>query len=80
MHALGDDYDKIVGMIGASRRQMVALKNLQKYSIPFRFNITLTKQAVKHLREISKIAVDTGARVVNFITFNPFADQFDNKY
>jgi len=79
LHALGEDYDKIVGVSKGSEYQMQALKNLQKYEIPFRFNLTMTAQAVGYMKEISHIAIETGARAVNFITFNPFADQASNE-
>jgi MoaA/NifB/PqqE/SkfB family radical SAM enzyme len=78
LHALGKDYDSIVGVDKGSERQMKALKNLQKNNIPFRFNLTMTSQAVEYMDEISQIAIDVGARAVNFITFNPFADQSSN--
>jgi MoaA/NifB/PqqE/SkfB family radical SAM enzyme len=75
IHAIGEEYDRIVGLPGGSKKQMKALYNLQKYKIPFRLNCTMTKEAGKQLVDIATLAVETGARVVNFIAFNPFADQ-----
>jgi MoaA/NifB/PqqE/SkfB family radical SAM enzyme len=75
IHAIGETYDRIVGLKGGSIKQMKALYNLQKYNIPFRLNCTLTKEAGNQLVDISKLAIETGAKVVNFIAFNPFADQ-----
>jgi MoaA/NifB/PqqE/SkfB family radical SAM enzyme len=75
LHALGDVFDKIVGLKGGSERQLKALRNLQKLGIPFRINTTMTKPSLGQLMDISTIAAETGARSVNFITFNPFADQ-----
>jgi len=75
IHAIGETYDRIVGLPGGSKKQMKALRNLQKYDIPFRLNCTMTKEAGKQLVDIATLAVETGAMVVNFIAFNPFADQ-----
>lgn len=75
LHSLGEDYDRIVGVKGAHIKQKKALDNLKKYNIPIRFNCTLTKEAVKNLLDISKIAINYNVKIVNFITFNPFGNQ-----
>ncbi len=75
VHGLGEVYDNIVGVPGASARQMEALKHLQEVGIPFRFNCVLSKDALLQLNNISRLAISSGARVVNFIAFNPFEDQ-----
>jgi MoaA/NifB/PqqE/SkfB family radical SAM enzyme len=75
VHGLREDYDRAVGLPGGSARQMKALDNLVALGIPFRFNCVLAKSVLPHLSEISRLAADTGARVVNFIAFNPFEDQ-----
>nr|WP_084417449.1 radical SAM protein [Chrysiogenes arsenatis] len=77
VHGLGDVYEKVVGLPGGSEKQMRALYNLQTLGIPFRLNCTLTKEVVHELEDIVTLAKETGARVVNFIAFNPFADQQD---
>ncbi|MEE4216827.1 MAG: radical SAM protein [Xanthomonadales bacterium] len=79
VQGLGDVYDKIVGRPGGHAWQMKALDNLQKVGIPFRFNTVLSKLALPQLMDISKLAVDTGAGVVNFLGFNPFNDQTTGK-
>lgn len=75
IHGLGNTYDELVGVRGASVRQMKALHNMIDAGIPFRFNCVLSKPALAQLPMISELAIKTGARVVNFIAFNPFADQ-----
>jgi len=75
VHGLRDTFDNIVGVNGAHEKQMMALGNLAEIGIPFRFNCVLSKMALPQLSEISQLAVDSGARVVNFIAFNPFEDQ-----
>ncbi|WP_243358627.1 radical SAM protein [Fundidesulfovibrio terrae] len=75
VHGLREDYDRAVGLPGGSARQMKALENLVALNIPFRFNCVLAKSVLPHLAEISRLAVESGARVVNFIAFNPFEDQ-----
>lgn len=75
VHGLRDDYDRAVGLTGGSARQMKALDNLVALGIPFRFNCVLARSVLGHLAEISRLAVSSGAGVVNFIAFNPFEDQ-----
>lgn len=75
VQGIGSVHDDMVGVKGAHERQMKALSNLQALGIPFRFNCVMSKDAVPQLPEIAVLARETGARVLNFITFNPFADQ-----
>lgn len=75
VQGLGDVHDLLVGCPGAHRRQMTALDHLQRIGIPFRFNVVMSKPAAPQLPDIARLAISSGARVVNFITFNPFADQ-----
>ncbi len=75
VQGLGDVHDGLVGCPGAHRRQMTAIGNLRRVGSPFRFNVVMSKPAVPQLPDIARLAISTGALVVNFITFNPFADQ-----
>ncbi len=75
IHGLGEVYDKVVGLENGSKKQMKALYNLQKLGIDFRLNCTMTKEVVDELEDIASLAIDVGALAVNFIAFNPFADQ-----
>lgn len=75
IHGFGETYDSVVGLKGGSKKQMKALYNLQKLEIPFRLNCTMTKDILTQLDGIAQMATEVGARVVNFIAFNPFADQ-----
>lgn len=75
VQGLGDVHDKLVGCPGAHRRQLNALQSLQQAGIRFRFNTVMSGAALPQLPEIAELAVKSGALVVNFITFNPFADQ-----
>jgi len=75
IHGFGDTYDSVVGLKGGSKKQMKAIYNLQKLQIPFRLNCTMTKDVLNQLEDIANMAIEVGARVVNFIAFNPFADQ-----
>ncbi len=77
IHGLGETYNHIVGLENGSKKQMEALYNLQKLEIPFRLNCTMTKDVIEQLPQIAELAIDTGASAVNFIAFNPFADQQD---
>ena len=75
VHGLKETYDQTVGVPGAHAKQMLALEQLQKLDIPFRFNCVLTKMTLPQLNQIADLAVQTNCRVVNSIAFNPFADQ-----
>jgi MoaA/NifB/PqqE/SkfB family radical SAM enzyme len=79
IQGLGAVYDELVGQEGAHVRQMKALRNLQEEGIPFRFNTVLSKPALVQLSDIARLAVRTGAEVVNFLGFNPFNDQQTGK-
>jgi hypothetical protein len=79
VQGLGQVYDELVRRPGAHERQMRALRNLQEEGIPFRFNTVLSKPAVPQLADIARLAVRTGAEVVNFLGFNPFNDQETGK-
>lgn len=75
VHALGDVYDEIVQLPGASKRQLQALDNMKELEIPFRFNTVLTREVLPQLMDVAELAVEKGARAVNFIAYNPFNDQ-----
>jgi uncharacterized Fe-S cluster-containing radical SAM superfamily protein len=75
VHGLGPVHDWAVGLDGAHARQMKALRNLIEVGIPFRINTVMTSASITHLPQVAKLAVRTGASVVNFLTFLPFSDQ-----
>ncbi|MGE4536229.1 MAG: radical SAM protein [Desulfovibrio sp.] len=75
VHGLGDSYDDVVGVPGAHKKQMDALSNCLAVGLPVRFNCVLTRSALPQLGDVAGLAADVGARVVNFIAFNPFEDQ-----
>lgn len=75
VHGLGQNYDDVVGVPGAHKKQMAALDNCVAIGLPVRFNCVLTKSSLPHLADVARLAVSVGARAVNFIAFNPFEDQ-----
>ena len=75
VQGLDDTYDSIVGVNGAAAKQRQGLENIIKAGIPIRFNSVLSKPVLPQLERIAQLAVDVGARVVNFLAFNPFEDQ-----
>jgi MoaA/NifB/PqqE/SkfB family radical SAM enzyme len=79
LQGLGEVYDTIVRRSGAHIWQMKALRNLQQVGVPFRFNTVVSKAALPQLMDIARLAVETGAGVVNFLGFNPFNDQATGK-
>ena len=75
IQGIGDNYDEIVGVKGAYKKQKEGLKNIIETGIPLRFNCVLSKSVLPQLEEIAQLAVDSGVRAVNFLAFNPFEDQ-----
>jgi len=75
VQGLGDTYDSIVGVKGASVKQRSGLENIIAAGIPVRFNSVLSKPVLPQLEDIAKLAVAVQARAVNFLAFNPFEDQ-----
>lgn len=75
VHGLGENYDKVVGVPGAHKKQMQALDNCVAIGMPVRFNCVLTNSSLPHLSDVATLAKNVGARAVNFIAFNPFEDQ-----
>ena len=56
----------------SAARQMRALDNLRALGVPFRFNVTMIRDNLTQLEAIAELAGEKGARVVNFLTFNPY--------
>lgn len=79
VQGLGATYDELVGQQGAHVRQMKALRHLQEEGVPFRINTVVSKPALEQLADIARLAIRTGAEVVNFLGFNPFNDQQTGK-
>jgi len=75
VHGLGQRYDKIVVVNGAAAKLQKAIDNVAAAGIPFRFNCVLCTDALPDLLGVAQLAVQKGARAVNFIAFNPFIDQ-----
>jgi MoaA/NifB/PqqE/SkfB family radical SAM enzyme len=75
IQGLGPVYDEVVGRPNMWQRQMKGLRVLQETGIPFRFNTVLSSPVLEQLPAIAELACQTGARVVNFLAFNPFDDQ-----
>lgn len=75
VQGLGEVYDHLVQRPGSHVLQMKGLRNLQEVGIPFRFNTVLSGPALPQVSDIARLAIATGAEVVNFLGFNPFNDQ-----
>jgi MoaA/NifB/PqqE/SkfB family radical SAM enzyme len=73
IHAVGDLANSIHGA-GSDNfgRQIRGLRNLREAGIPFRFNCTVIRDNLEHLPSVARLAVSEGARVLNFLTFNPY--------
>lgn len=75
IQGLGEVYDRIAGTKDGAAKQLQALENFREENIPFRFNTVLSKLALPQYTDIARLAVESGARAVNFLAFNPFEDQ-----
>jgi MoaA/NifB/PqqE/SkfB family radical SAM enzyme len=78
VHGVGETLRAIHGRgRNNAQRQRQALENLRELGIPVRFNVTVVRKNVEELVDIAALAVETGARVVNFLTFNPYFEWHD---
>ena len=79
VHGIGDTVRAIHRRgSGNYERQRTALDNLRRVGIPFRFNVTMVRDNLAQLADIAQLAGDTGATVVNFLTFNPYFEWAEN--
>jgi MoaA/NifB/PqqE/SkfB family radical SAM enzyme len=73
IHGIGETVASIHGRSTDNfARQVAALDNLRAEGIPFRFNVTMIRDNLTELEAIAELAGEKGARVVNFLTFNPY--------
>jgi MoaA/NifB/PqqE/SkfB family radical SAM enzyme len=75
IHGIGDTAAAVHGRGRGKNnyaKQVAALDNLRALGIPFRFNVTMIRDNLAELDAIATLAGQTGARVVNFLTFNPY--------
>jgi MoaA/NifB/PqqE/SkfB family radical SAM enzyme len=75
LHGIGEIHDEVVGIKGAYDKIMTAIGRMRDTGFPFRLNCTMSKPVVPIIPEIAKHAIEYGAYAVNYIAFNPFADQ-----
>jgi len=75
LHGLREIHDEVVCKKGAFEKISAAIDGMVKLDIPFRYNCTMSKPVIPILPEIARHAVEHGARVLNFLHFNPFRDQ-----
>ncbi len=73
VHGIGDTLRLIHGRgRDNAERQRAALENLRALNVPVRFNVTVVRKNLIQLEAIAGLAIEVGARVVNFLTFNPY--------
>lgn len=80
IHAIGPLVDTMHGC-GKDNftRQMQAIDNLNSIGIPFRINCIIIRNNLTHLQQVAELAVQKKARVLNFLTFNPYFEWNDSK-
>jgi GT2 family glycosyltransferase/pyruvate-formate lyase-activating enzyme len=73
VHATGPAATAIHGRgRDSAARQAAALDILAGLGIPFRFNVTMIRDNLTELEAVARLAATAGARVVNFLAFNPY--------
>ena len=79
VHGIGETAAAIHGRSRNNfAKQMAALGNLRALGIPFRFNVTMIRDNLTQLPAIAELAAEQGARVVNFLSFNPYFEWLQN--
>ncbi len=72
IHALGDTYDMITKKRGGWKNIVAAVDNLNSIDMKWRANCTMTSVNKKQLKGIACFAYENNARVINYISYNPF--------
>ena len=79
IHGIGETIRTIHGRGKDNfNRQMRALDNLRNLGVSFRFNVTMIRDNAAQLEAIVDLAGEKGAKVVNFLTFNPYFEWSDS--
>lgn len=77
VHAYGKEYETITQKDGSWRKVVGAVENLLSQDMKWRVNCTITAINRPQLQKIAQFAFQNGARVINFINFNPFREWAD---
>jgi len=87
LFGIGEKADDITDVKDTYKKQIQAFDNLRNIGIPFKINTTVHRLNYKDLPEMARLAVEKGAKVFNFMIFNPFyewqkvsAIDFQEKY
>ena len=72
VHGLGDVYESITNRQGLWSKLTRAMANLDKAEMKWRANCTMTAINKHQLKEIAEFVFQNGARIINFISYNPF--------
>jgi pyruvate-formate lyase-activating enzyme len=75
LHGVGEIHNEVVRVKNAYSSIRNALTRMRDLRFPFRINCTMSKPVIPILAEVARHAVEYGADAVNYIAFNPFADQ-----
>lgn len=69
---LGKSAQEVTGIDDAAKKQQRAIAHLEKQAIDFRFNVTVHRKTVPQLVDIATFFMQTSARDISFMLFNPF--------
>jgi MoaA/NifB/PqqE/SkfB family radical SAM enzyme len=72
IHGIGNVYNHITNTTNGWSNIIKATMNLERVGMRWRANCTMVDINMHQLKDIARYAYDYGARVINFINYNPF--------
>jgi MoaA/NifB/PqqE/SkfB family radical SAM enzyme len=72
IHGMGDVYNHITDTTSGWQNILRATRNLERAGMRWRANCTMVNMNMRQLTDIARYAYEYGARVINFINYNPF--------
>lgn len=75
LQGIGETCDQVVGVKGAFKKQIQALSNIRNLGIPLRINAVLSNEILEQIDQVTDLAIEYNARVINFIGYNNTGDQ-----
>ena len=74
-HSIGRSSVQIYGRDrSVHMAQVRAVDRLRAHGVPFRINCTVIRDNLPELERVAEFAIENGARVVNYIMFNPYLE------
>ena len=78
-HGIGEVHNQVVQKKNAYEKMCTAIARMRELDIPFRYNCTMTKPVMPLVPEVADKAIEYGARAVNYIVFNVFEEDQEER-